>query len=71
MDESVAWTCLLEFGWFAKADERVNRGLSAHLARKWREDGRRDCLALAKKLEPELKKMQQANAARLARSSEK
>lgn len=66
---SVAFTCLLEFPWYAKNDERAGRGLSDHLVNVWKARAANgdtiDCLALAREIEQELRDMHTANAARL------
>lgn len=69
MDESVAFTCLLEFDWFKRTDSRAANGLSSHLANAWRErvaaGSKIDCLSLAREIEDELREVHAANAQRL------
>ena len=66
MDESMAFTCLLELDWYANAPTSTTRGLSEYLAAAWR--ARRaagdkiDCLSLTYEMDEELRGMQQERA---------
>lgn len=63
---SVAFTCLLEFRWYAHADTRINEGLTQRLLDEWQARFRTgiDCMSLALELEDDLYTMQCATADR-------
>lgn len=57
-DPSVAYTCLLEFPWYAKADTRDTNGIVDRLVYEWRkrafEGNGIDCFSLAIEMQQEL-----------------
>lgn len=73
MDHSVAFTCLLEFDWFSRADERVNYKVTDALVNEWRErvatGSKIGCYELAQEIETDLRELQIANAAKLGLSA--
>jgi hypothetical protein len=66
---SVAFTALLEFPWYAKADTRITGGISSFLVEEWKRrvnaGSTIDCFTLAREIEEELYALQCANATEL------